>query len=103
MARLVLVRAAQPATPGCADVDPANPQLPAAATKPSAGLLRGAVAVDARCSALYRSIGGDSAHLAARRSASDYAVYLVIEAIQLLGARDGRCRRYAVNALRRVR
>lgn len=34
---------------------------------------------------LYRSLGGDDGTLAARQSASDYAVYLVMGAIQFLG------------------
>lgn len=38
---------------------------------------------------VYRSIGGDSADLAVRRSASDYLVYLVMRAIVLLGGSWG--------------
>lgn len=77
-----------------ADVDPANPQLPTAATKPSLGYFEEQL-LSSSMFRLYRAIGGDSAHIEWRRSAADYCVCLLIEGIELL-APDGQAPGYTI-------
>jgi len=80
-----------------ADVDPINPQLPPAATKPSLGYFEEQL-LSTSMFRLYRAIGGDCASIYLRRSAADYCVFLLIEAIELL-APNGQVPSYTIGHL----